>query len=365
MPARNTLTNRFADRLRKDLYAGRWSSNRPLPSERVLAERYKISRVTVRRSLKLLCRERLIEVRPARGYFVLPGASGAGETSAGRAVLFVQRGVRDRPTLDSLHTSIVNGALAEAHAEGLEVYILCQHLPDFRRTLREQWGERLRGVLLDWARPDLAATLIEEEIPFVVVETDIEGLAVTSVIQDNAGGVRQALKHLHERGHRRIALILAEEDSVHARQRLGAYREFLLCAGLPPNPAWVARETLDEAGGRRAAAALLESAGERPTAVLAAHREMLPGVAAELAARGLSWPRDVSLVVWGEPEPGEPGGEIDDVTHVAWSKEAMGRLAVRALEERIKAGRPERLVMRIEARLVDRGSVGAPAAGRS
>jgi DNA-binding LacI/PurR family transcriptional regulator len=360
VPVKQTLTDKFAGRLRQEIRSGRYTTERPIPSERQLARKYGISRVTARRSLRQLCEERLIEAKPARGYFVVAGATARGPEAEAKAVLFVQRGLEGRPTLDTTHTGIVNGALAEAHARGLELYIVCRQIPDIRRTFRRQWGSNLRGVLLDWLRPDLAAALLDEDVPVVMVEIDVEGLPVTSVIQDNAGGVHQALGHFEEKGHSRIGLIVAEQETVHPNQRRGAYREHLMRRGISGDQGWLVAETLSFDGGRRAAAALLDCA-RPPSAILVCHREMISGAVQELRSRGVEYPRDLSLIVWGEPQPGEAGGDITDLTYVHWSKEEMGRLAMRALEERIKVGRTERMVMRIGTRLVDLGSVGGAA----
>jgi LacI family transcriptional regulator len=362
MRDRPTLTNSFASRLRHEIIAGRHAADRPIPSERALAKQYGISRVTARRSLRQLCEERIIEVRPGRGYFVVPGAGEWNKAGGARAVLFIQRGTAGLPTLDLMHTRIANGALAEAHELGLELYIVCQEPAGFRSTLNEQWGARLRGVLLDWPRPDLARLLKEEDVPFVLVETDMEGLGVSCVIQDNVGGILSGLDHLAAHGHRRIGIIVGGTESVHVQQRLAGYREFFLRSGLPARPEWIVETDFDAEGGGRALGALLDSR-EPPTAAIVCHRQMVAGVAAELSARGLEYPRDLSLVVWGEPEPGEEGGEVTDLTHLAWSKEEMGRLAMRTLEGRIESGQDERMVLRIATELVDCGSVATPGEG--
>ncbi|MHC4914243.1 MAG: GntR family transcriptional regulator [Planctomycetota bacterium] len=361
MPVRKTLTDKFAGRLRQEIRAGRYKSGKALPSERAIAEKYGISRVTARRSLKQLCSERLIEARPARGYFVVPGAMAQASLREARSLLFIQRGATGRPTLDSIHTQIVNGALGEAHERGLEVYIMCQDLRDFRHTLSTDWGRRLRGVLLDWARPDIARLMLEENVPFVLVETDMEGMEVTTVIQDNVGGVQQAMGNVLEADRRRIALICGDVNSIHIQQRVSGYREFLLRNRLPRNPGWVVEDSLDDRGGRRAAAAALDCA-EPPDALIVCHREMIGGVLAELVHRNLKYPDDVSVIAWGDPDPGEIGGEFTDISYVHWCKEEMGQMAVRALEERIKVGHPERMVFRIGTSVVDCGSVLAPAA---
>jgi LacI family transcriptional regulator len=355
-----TLTEKFATRLRKEIQAGRWV-DRPLPSERELSGKYQVSRVTIRRSLKQLCGENLVEARPGKGYFVVPGATATAATDGGRVVLFLHCHENGEHRLDALHAGIMNGAMAEAHRQSLELYATSQSAASFRRTLAERWRHDLRGVLLDWYEPKLGEFMLEARIPFVVVETDLGELPVTTVIQDNVGGVRLGLDWLAGRGHRRIAMLASEEDAVHPRQRLAGYREWLLHSGIEFNPAWVARGANDAAGGRECAAAVLD-APERPTAIFVGHREMLAGVFEELARRGLSQPADLELVVWGPPGPDEPAGGLIEVSYVAWSREEMGRLAMMALGERVKAGRSERVVVRVPATLVARGPAGvAPA----
>jgi LacI family transcriptional regulator len=228
--------------------------------------------------------------------------------------------------------------------------------------VEERKGKDLRGVLLDWARRDLAEFLLEAGMPFVVVEDDLEGLPVTAVIQDNAAGTHAILEQMAAQGHRRIGLIVNSQQSVHPLQRLAAYREFMLRAGLGVSPELIAQDEPGTEGGRRAAARLLDLA-ERPTAVYVASRGMLDGVIGEMNSRGLAYPLDLSLATWGEPGTGEPAGDVRDVTYVAWDRQELGRVAMLAIEERIRAGRPVRMVFRIESRLVDCGSVAASASG--
>ncbi len=361
MPEARTLTEQFTERLREELRAGRWK-DQSLPSERTLSERFKISRVTVRRGLKQLCAERLVRSHPGRGYFALQGGGEPRPAAAGKAVLFVHCDLTGRPTLDALHTGIVNGALREAEKLGVELYATSQSAAELARALVERWERDLRGVLLDWANHDLAGLMAAKGIPFVMIENDLEDASTTAVIQDNVGGIGLVMDHLAGRGHTDVALVLSELEGVHPRQRLAGYREWLLRRGAPFNPAWVARSTLDPAGGREAAAAILD-AGERPSAIVVCHREMLGGVMEELSARGLSCPEDLSIVVWGAPGAEEPAGGLAGLTYVAWDREEMGRLAVLALEERIRTGRTERMVLRVGLKLVERGSVRSPAGG--
>jgi LacI family transcriptional regulator len=364
MPKIPKLTDNVAARLRKEILAGKWADG-GMPSERALSGTLRVARLTARRALKRLCAEHLIEARPGRGYVMAPGAAALQPQPLGREVLFFFVDSSGRMSLDPVDTAIMNGASAEARSRGLELFATCQEPAVFRRIVEERKGRSLRGILLDWARRDIAEFLLEQGVPFVVVEDDIEGLPVAAVIQDNAAGTRAVLQQMAERGHRRIGLVVNTQQSVHPVQRLAAYREFMLRSGLGVAPELIAQDESGTDGGRRAAARLLDLAPEeRPTAIYVASRGMLDGAIAEMRSRGLACPNDISLATWGEPGTGEPAGDVKDVTYAAWDRQELGRVAMLALEERIRAGRPERMVFRIEARVADRGSVaGKPDTG--
>ncbi len=358
MPRAPKLAEKIASKLRQEILAGKWSG-RSLPSERELSESLQVARLTVRRGLKRLCAEQLIEARPGRGYVLVSEASAADRTSEGREVLFFFLDRTGKKAPDQIDAEILSGASAEARRQGLELYSTSQEPAVFRRIVRERRGRALRGVLLDWAEPEVAKYLLDSRVPFVVVEDDLEGMPVTSVVQDNAGGTLAALEHLSRHGHERIGVVVSSVPNFHPQQRLAAYREFLLSSGRGVKAELIARAPGGTEGGRVAAARLLDlDAKKRPTAMYVASAGMVEGVVAELGSRGLECPGDVSVVAWSQAGGYESGGGVREISHVFWDRRELGRMAMLALQERVRIGRPERMVFRIEARVVDRGSVG-------
>ncbi|MCX7803967.1 MAG: GntR family transcriptional regulator [Planctomycetota bacterium] len=356
MPRRATKTGSLVANLKRRILSGEWKAGQAIPSERELAREFGVSRVTARRCLKELCREELLIARPTRGYFPVAGDVSPAELKHRKAVLFYYMDDNGAPMVNNINAGIINGANAEALRTGLEFYSISCKSGSFLRFLRDRWEKTLRGLLLNWVDQGMLEYLLKSNLPFVVVENDIEGLPVTSVIQDNAGGTLQALEHMYAKGHRRIAIIANDLDWIHPRQRLAAYREFILRKGLSDCSDLCARVPGGEEGGARGAVALLDGP-VRPTGIFVAGARLLPGVLKELAKRNLRCPEDVSLVVWGDPKIGIGPGEGPGITHIVWSAEEMGGLAMRALEERVRSGRPERMVIRIGTRLVDCGSV--------
>ena len=56
---------------------GDWAPGRPIPSESRLVQEYGLARSTVRRAIKVLVEEGLVEVVPQRGAYVRPPATGS------------------------------------------------------------------------------------------------------------------------------------------------------------------------------------------------------------------------------------------------------------------------------------------------
>ncbi|GAA5165941.1 MULTISPECIES: GntR family transcriptional regulator [Amycolatopsis] len=83
-PGSLPLYERIAGRLWEDLRASGARSGDRLPSERVLAERYHASRVTMRSALAFLAERGAVQAAPARGWFV------AGEVTTATATTHVE-----------------------------------------------------------------------------------------------------------------------------------------------------------------------------------------------------------------------------------------------------------------------------------
>ncbi len=347
-----TLTEKLTGRLRREIRSGRLRPGEALPSEGRLCSRFGVSRVTVRRGLAELKRERLVESRAGVGHFVTPGAAPESRTAGGTEVIYVHDVGRAAEALGPLGAGIFAGVIEEAGLCGLDVFQCCLE-PARLRHLIEEKGTVLRGVLFDWNDPDMARFMIGAGVPFVVVEGDFDELPVGAVVQDDAGGTLAALEHLAGLEHQRIGYLGSDDTWVHRRRRLGAFREFHLRRGLPLDEGLVTLVPFEEGMTGREQAEKLLALEPRPGAVYVANRELLPALLEAAAARDLRVPGDLSIVVWGQPDPGAPG---EDVTFVGWDRREMGRLAVRTLAERAQRGAREKMQVLVPTKLVERAS---------
>ncbi|MFN2495381.1 MAG: LacI family DNA-binding transcriptional regulator [Pseudonocardiaceae bacterium] len=116
---------------------------------------------------------------------------------------------------------------------------------------------------------------------------------------DHAAATDAAVRHLHERGHRRIALLGCPPAPGAAEDRVVGWRRACRALGLPDGDGLVARVADGIAGGRAGAARLLH-ADPRPTAVVAVSDDLALGALHAIAERGLRAGPDVAVTGVGD-----------------------------------------------------------------
>jgi LacI family transcriptional regulator len=216
------------------------------------------------------------------------------------------------------------------------------------------------GVMMGPYTPiegEFEAFLRELDIPIVLIDRDQPEWA-DAVMADHAGGMRQAVGHLLDLGHRRIALITGERGLYPARERIRGYQQAYSTRGLEADPSLIQVGSFLPGAGFRVTSALL---GQRkpPTAVIAGGIDMLSGVLRAVRGRGLRIPEDVSLVASGYSELAEL--VTPAVAVIGWNQGEVGRIAAGMLLDRIRnedVHEPRRVLVPNE--FVARASVGPP-----
>jgi LacI family transcriptional regulator, repressor for deo operon, udp, cdd, tsx, nupC, and nupG len=165
-----------------------------------------------------------------------------------------------------------------------------------------------------------------------------------SVTVENRRAARQAVAHLTELGHRRIALIAGmDEDpfgfSTPLERRRG-YEDALEAAGVEPDPALVVPGHFTYDGGAAAMQRLL-TLSDPPTAVFAMSDEMAIGAAKVLREAGIDVPGQVSVVGFDDHEVAAYIGLTTVRQDVLWTGERAAALLLERLREP-SASRSER-----------------------
>ncbi len=156
-------------------------------------------------------------------------------------------------------------------------------------------------LVLQGITDNLLRVLEKSAKPIVLMNFWRTPTSLPVVRADNFISARDAVRHLIELGHRRIAYIGGTNNSGQNIQRLQGYLAAMAEVGIEPAPEWQETGNFSHLAGLEAGKRLL-SLPERPTAIFAASDTMAFGVME--AARGFSLrlPEELSIVGYDDIE---------------------------------------------------------------
>jgi LacI family transcriptional regulator len=206
--------------------------------------------------------------------------------------------------------------------------------------------------------PELPAVLARNKLPYVSQDVSRDQPMGPSIALDNARAMETAIDHLHQMGHRDIAVLSGPIHNTPpvGDRYLGAVAR-IRSLGLPLPEDWLAvAADYDSLSIRMAARRLLEVA-HRPTAVACTGDILVLGLVAEARAKGLSVPEDLSIVGCGDTDMGQ---YVDPpLTTVAMPFADMGEMAADSLLSLLAGEAPPPSTMVLPHRLIGRQSVAA------
>ncbi|MEV6583398.1 LacI family DNA-binding transcriptional regulator [Streptomyces sp. NPDC051582] len=168
--------------------------------------------------------------------------------------------------------------------------------PDSSSYVRRLRSRKVAGVITLGAPEEAQRqALLESAIPTVFIDAVGSGPKATYVSSDNVDGARQAVRHLLELGHRRIARIAVPEAVLPGRDRIAGARAALAERGVTEDPRLVIASDWTPEGAYDATVTLLNS-GVQFTAVVAESDIEAFAVIRALTDQGLRVPEDVSVI---------------------------------------------------------------------
>ncbi len=196
---------------------------------------------------------------------------------------------------------------------------------------------------------------VARRFPTVAIDRDA-GLGVPVVSSDSAGGVRALIDHVAALGHRRLSVVSGPQSTSTGRERLDAVRSGAEHHGLVLRPEDVVEGDFRRESGIAAARRILADT-PRPDVIIAADALMTFGVLSVLRELGLRPGDDIGVAAVDDNR----GFELleSPITVVAQDTDALGRLAVTALLDRIADRDVD--IDRVPTTLVVRRSLGEPA----
>ncbi len=201
--------------------------------------------------------------------------------------------------------------------------------------------------------------LNELRIPFVLLSRRLQGVRADYVGNDNELGLRMATEHLLSLGHRRVAMIGANQVTSTGRERLKGYVSAIEAAGLPIDKGLIIESAPTRQNGLDGIIKLLGRKNP-PTAAVCFNDITAFGVMLGLHRLGVRVGQDFAVA--GHDNITEAGLWMPGLTTIAVPIEQMGRYAAQVLLDRIS--NPDRPVQKITLppELILRESTGGPLA---
>jgi len=247
-----------------------------------------------------------------------------------------------------LLADIVHGAESVLRRAGYSLLLMnSESDPELDvRSMRFFQTRRVDGMLLSIVEETdegVLEALRTVKVPIVLVDREVdERIAASSVHNDHAAGMADAVRHLLALGHRRIALIGGSRATLPGRAREQGLRR-----SVDEHPEGVEVTVLDgpfsPQHGQQATAQLLDAASA-PTAIICGSNQLLVGCLAVLNERGIAVGGDISLVTCDDV----PASLLyrPPIASIARDTVGLGRSAAELLLQRLRHdGPPERVVL--------------------
>jgi LacI family repressor for deo operon, udp, cdd, tsx, nupC, and nupG len=242
---------------------------------------------------------------------------------------------------------------AAAKAEYSLIVSDVRESPSAERLALERVIPLVDGLILATSRIcDSAIRVAAKQLPTVVLNRVVSD--VPSMVTDNAGGVRLALEHLHDLGHRSVTYVPGPEASWANGMRWRGLRDRALHLGVQVRATRPSPPTI--AGGRSAAGRLTA----RPTTAVITYNDLMAiGLMQGMKRVGVRVPEEISVVgfdnIFGSALV-TPG-----LTTVAAPLRQLGERAVQSVLAQLQEGRHrprDATPIQVPAKLRVRGSTG-------
>lgn len=225
------------------------------------------------------------------------------------------------------------------------------------QVVEELVGHRCEGlILLDTQGGAEALGKAAAGLPAVQLACSTIDKSLDVVRSDDARGVRQAVDHLVELGHRAIAHVDAGTRTGAAERRRG-YRTAMRRHGLEAEIDVIPGDYTQEAGAH--AAEEIFARPVRPTAVVAANDDCASGLVDSLLRRHVEVPAEISVI--GYDDSSLARLPFLNLTTVRQDAAKLAELAVEAVVERLEESRAEVRKVTLAPQLIRRGTTGPPA----
>jgi LacI family transcriptional regulator len=199
------------------------------------------------------------------------------------------------------------------------------------------------------------------DIPLVLAEFRLDDPKTSTILLDYATGIRAAIDHLVQLGHRKIAYLAGPHKIHSAMTRENDFRTAMEAVGLPVQKKWVVECDHTLKGGV-AGFDRLQALAAGPTAILCSNDMTAIGVLRAAYLKGLRVPHDLSVVGLDDIDFAE--FTLPPLTTIRLSRGDLARAAFEALRQQAEETSSANIHREflVSTSLVLRGSTAAPPA---
>lgn len=227
--------------------------------------------------------------------------------------------------------------------------------PDYEQTAFRKLRERaVDGFVMATAHLEdpLIDECIKDKLPLVLINRTVTKPGVSAVINDDRAGIRAAVEHLLELGHKKIAHIAGPQDTSTGLMRYTEFLSDMREHDLADNLVEIAKAfTVEE--GRKACEKFLNTKNKF-SAIIAGNDLIALGCIDALKEKGLTCPQDVSVIGFNNMPMLDR--MTPALTSIAVPHYEFGVRAAEILLDKIQRPDRESVVVQLSPKLVVRDS---------
>ncbi len=177
------------------------------------------------------------------------------------------------------------------------------HVSRMQQTIRRMLIRQVDGVALLAAEIETEPieALIHHRVPLVTMDRRLVGPGLSDIVIDYVSGLREAVRHVRDLGHERVAYIGGSSGLTISDHRISAFHEAMNAAGLTVSPEYIRAGNYRISGGEACMEELF-GIDARPTAIMCANDLTAIGALRVIRRHGLAVPEDFSVVGFDDIE---------------------------------------------------------------
>jgi DNA-binding LacI/PurR family transcriptional regulator len=314
-----------------------------LPGERILADRFGFSYMTIRHAVNELVEEGYLYRIPRKGTFVSgPKVRGVETGNIGFYLYDKLKGGISSP----YYSIVLKMIQKEIRARGYNL-ILFTRVDDID-------PKSVEGIIATFF-PDAEDKIVSmsKYLPIVLLDNDVKGVVIPAVVVDNFNSTYHAIEYAISLGHKRIGYVSGLDNSSVGLKRLAGYKTALQDYGLEIREDYIYGGDYEFTSGYESVDHFL-SLKEIPTFIHCANDLMALGLMKGLMERGMNVPEDISVLGFDNIEECER--LHPSLTTMSVNFERMANESIEILLAEIKGGKASTKKCIVPADLVIRES---------